>query len=108
MVLMLKSIAPAEAAETGIFNLQNGSLRGFQQRSPGARPDQLPVTLYSDYGNVEFTVGQKGYKNPAGITQPEINRILQSVRKVRTPEVAAVKVDGPALDQPALKLLAKI
>ncbi|HXO33588.1 MAG TPA: hypothetical protein VN901_14655 [Candidatus Acidoferrales bacterium] len=86
---MLKSIAPAKAAESGIFNLQNGSLRGFQQGSPGARPDQLLVTLYWDEGNVEFTLWQKGYRNPAGVTQPERNRILQSVRKVGTPEVAA-------------------
>jgi hypothetical protein len=91
MVLMLKSIAPAKAAESGIFDLQNGPFRGFQQGSPGARPDQLLVTLYSDDGNVEFTLWQKGYKNPAGVTQPEINRILQSVRKVRTPEVVAVR-----------------
>ena len=87
---MLKSIAPEKAAESGIFNLQNGSLRGFQQGSPGARPDPLLATLYSDDGNVEFTLWQKGYRNPAGGTQPERNRIFQSVRKLRTPEVAAV------------------
>jgi hypothetical protein len=91
MVLMLKSIAPAKAAETGIFNVQNGSFRGFQQGSPGARPDQLLVTLYADNGNVEFTLWQQGYKNPTGITQPEINRIVESVHKVRPPEVIAVR-----------------
>jgi hypothetical protein len=91
MVLMLKSIAPAKAAETGIFNVQKGSFRGFQQGSPAARPDQLLVTLYSDDGNVEFTLWQKGYKNPAGITQPEMNRIVQSVHKLRLSEVVAVR-----------------
>ncbi|HWO34707.1 MAG TPA: hypothetical protein VNO32_38435, partial [Candidatus Acidoferrum sp.] len=34
MVLMLKSIAPAKAAETGIFNLQNASLRGVPAGQP--------------------------------------------------------------------------
>lgn len=91
MVLMLKSIAPAKAAETGIFNVQKGSFRGFQQGSPAARPDQILVTLYSGDGNVEFTLWQKGYKNPAGITQPEINRIVQSIHKVRPSEVVAVR-----------------
>jgi hypothetical protein len=91
MVLMLKSIAPAKAAESGIFNLQNVSCRGFQQGDPAVRPDQLLVTLYSDDGNVELTLLQKGYKNPAGITQAEINRVVQSVHKARSSEVVAVR-----------------
>jgi hypothetical protein len=91
MVIMLKSIAPAKAAETGIFDLQAGSFRGFQQGSPTARTDQLLVTLYSDDGNVEFTLWQKGYKNTVGVTQPEINRIVQSVQRVRPPEAVAAR-----------------
>jgi hypothetical protein len=91
MVLMIKSIAPAKAAETGIFNVRNETFRGFQQGNPLARPDRPLVTLYSDGGNVEITLSQKDYKNPAGITQPEINRIVQSVNKIRPSEVAISK-----------------
>jgi hypothetical protein len=107
MVLMLKSIAPAKAAETGIFNLQNGSLGGFQQGSSGARPDQLLVTLYSDDGNVEFTLWQRLQESGRGLAARNKPNITVSSE---SPDARSSggKVDGPALDQPALKLLAKI
>ena len=91
MVLTIKSIAPAKAAETGIFNVQNETFKGFQQGNPLARPDRPLVTLYSDGGNVEITLWQKDYRNPAGITQREINRIVQSVSKIRPREVVISK-----------------
>jgi hypothetical protein len=43
--LMLKSIAPAKSAETGIFNIQKDAFRGFQQGNPQAHPDRLLITF---------------------------------------------------------------
>jgi hypothetical protein len=88
MLLMLKSIMLSKPAETGIFNLQNQSFRGFQQGEPQVRQDSPLLSLYSDKGQVEIKFLQKGYRNPAGVTQPEINRIVQSMRKAAPSEVA--------------------
>jgi len=94
MVLMIKSIVPAKAAETGIFNLQNQIYKGFQQGSPRARPESLLLDLYSDDGGVEIRFVQKDYHNSGGVTQAEINRIVQTVHKVPGRD-AALAQTGP-------------
>jgi hypothetical protein len=80
VMLAMKSILPAEPAKTGIFNIQNGSYKGFQQGNPQIRQDSLLVNLYSDDGSVQLKFWQKDYRNLAGVTQPEINRIVQSLQ----------------------------
>jgi hypothetical protein len=91
-VLVVKSIMPVKAAETGIFNVQNQSQKGFQQGNPQVRPDRILVNLYADDGSVEITFLQKDYKNSAGVTQPEINRIVQSLRKAPQNESTAPRI----------------
>jgi hypothetical protein len=81
MLLVLKSLAPSKAAETGIFNVQNQSLKGFQQGIAEARENGVIVDLYSDEGGLELIFSEKSYNVSAGVTQPEINRIIQSVHK---------------------------
>jgi hypothetical protein len=83
MLLIIKSIVPSKWAETGIFNLRARNFQGFQQGNPQTRQEGYILSLYSDEGSVEFIVGQKDYKNSAGVTQAEINRIVQSLRRVR-------------------------
>jgi hypothetical protein len=80
-LLIIKSIALSKSADTGIFNLENSSYKGFQQGNPQVRPDVFTVNLYSDEGSLEFILLQHDYKDSAGITQPELNRIVQSVRR---------------------------
>lgn len=80
-LLIMKSIVPVKAAESGIFNVQNQSYRGFQQGNPQVRQNGIVVDLYSDEGTVEMIFLQKDYKSSTGVTQPEINRIVQSLRK---------------------------
>jgi len=80
-LLMIKSLSLLKSADTGIFNEQNSSYKGFQQGNPEVRPDAIAVNLYSDEGSVEFIFFQKGYQNSPGVTQPEINRIVQTLRK---------------------------
>jgi hypothetical protein len=81
LLLVLKSLAPSKAAETGIFKVQNQSLKGFQQGIAEGRENGVIVDLYSDEGAVELMISQKNYNVSAGVTQPEINRIIQSVHK---------------------------
>jgi len=88
MLLMIKSIMPAKAAETGIFYVQNEDYKGFQQGDPRTRPEHMEVDLYSDDGGVEFNFALKDYHDPAGLTQPEINRIVQSLHRAPPSEVA--------------------
>ncbi len=80
-MLVIKSIVPARPADTGIFNLQNERYKGFQQGDPRKRQDSLLVSLYADDGSVEFLFQQKNYGNAAGVTQPEINLIVRSLKK---------------------------
>jgi hypothetical protein len=68
-------------AETGIFNLQSQGYNGFQFGDPRSRPDVLQLRLYSDDGRVEIKFSQGGYDEPTGVTQPEINRMVQSLHK---------------------------
>lgn len=80
-LLIIKSIALPKAAETGIFNIHNQNYRGFQFGNPQVRQDGIIVDLYSDDGGVEVGFFQKDYKNATGVTQAEINRIIQSLHK---------------------------
>ena len=92
-MLNMKSILPAEPAATGIFRIQNGSYKGFQQGNPQIRQDNLLVNLYSDDGSVQIRFCQKAYRNPAGVTQAEINRIIQSLQhKAENPNAIAQSV----------------
>jgi hypothetical protein len=83
MLLTIKYIALLPWAESGIFNVRNSEYAGFQQGNPGVRPTGIVVTLFSGDGGIEFVFSQKKYENPAGISQAEINRVIQSVRKVK-------------------------
>lgn len=87
-----KSVVPFKSAETGIFNVQNPSFKGFQQGNPQVRQDGIAVTLYADEASVRFVFHQKDYQNFAGVTQPEINRIVQSLHRAPQGESASPRV----------------
>lgn len=81
VLLTIKSIMPSSSAETGIFRVQNQNYKGFQQGNPVKHPKGIIVSLYSDDGGVEFIFSNQDYHDPAAVTQPEINRIVQTVHK---------------------------
>jgi hypothetical protein len=92
-MLNMKSILPGEPAATGIFRIQNASYKGFQQGNPKIRQDNLLVNLYSDDGSVQIKFCQKNYRNSTGVTQAEINRIIQSLQhKAENPNAIAQSV----------------
>ena len=84
-------------AETGIFNLQSRGFNGFQYGDPRSRPDVFQLRLYSDGGRVEVIFVQGGYHEPSGVTQPEINRIVQSLRKTAPTTPIASADERPAV-----------
>jgi hypothetical protein len=71
-------------AETGIFNLRSEGYNGFQYGDPQRRPDVLQLRLYSDGDRVEIKFLQGAYDEPSGVTQAEINRIVQSLHKAES------------------------
>lgn len=92
MVLLLaKSIMPVRSAETGIFNLCGASYKGFQQGNPNdprTSKDGMLLSLYSDEGAIEILIAEKNYVKAGGVTQPEVNRIVQSLHRI-APKVVA-------------------
>jgi hypothetical protein len=80
MLLLLKSAALSPSAETGFFYIHNQDYRGFQEGDPKNTPI-IMVRLYSDEGEIEFTIFRAGHQNLVGVSQAEINRIVQSLRK---------------------------
>jgi hypothetical protein len=83
MLLTIKSTSLLWAADSGIFYIHNQDYRGFQQGSPQARPNGILVDLYSDNEGIEFNFNQKNYQTPMGVLQSEVNRVIQSVHKMR-------------------------
>lgn len=85
LLLILKSIVPLRAAESGIFYLRNEGMQGFQQGSAPHRQDFLGLHMLADDGSVEMMIVQKESKSQAGVNQSEINRIVQSLHKAPKP-----------------------
>jgi len=83
-LLMTKSLALLRSAESGIFRLQSQHYLGLQEGSPRVRQDGIAVHLFSDNGSIEMIFFQQDYQNREGVTQPEINRIVQSLHESRS------------------------
>jgi hypothetical protein len=94
MLLTIKSTSLLWSADSGIFNIRNQDYRGFQQGSTQARPNGIVVDLYSDDDGIEFIFNQKDYQDRLGVSQAEINCVVQSVHKMRrsTPALFQEKV----------------
>jgi hypothetical protein len=90
-LLLTKSIVPSKPAETGIFKVRNASCQGFQQGNPQVRPDSLLLNLYYQNGSIEILLVQKYYGSPGGVTQPEINRIVQTLHRSPTQLATSAK-----------------
>ncbi len=88
-LLVIKSVMPAKAAESGIFRIQTQEFQGFQEGNPETHQSGLHVDLYSNEGGVDFVFLQHGAPDPTFVTQPEINRIIQSLHKA-VPQPVAV------------------
>jgi len=89
-LLPLKPAVVMPEAETGFFYVGNSTNEGFQQGDPQAWPSNyhprfrsfVLIQLFSDQGCLNLTLSQKDLLDPAGVTQADLNRIIQSVRRV--------------------------
>jgi len=89
VMLMIKSIMPVKAANTGIFYVQNHDYKGFQQGDPKIWQDSLVLDLYCDDNHLEVIFLQKNYPDSVGVTQPQINRIVQSLHRAAPDALAS-------------------
>lgn len=83
MMLMIKALAVPSEADTGIFSIRSQGFRGFQYGDPQKRAPRVIIDLMGDDGAIEFNIGQRKNGPAPMITQAEINRIIQSTRKVQ-------------------------
>lgn len=79
-LLVLKAIA-MPPTDSGIFLVQTGRFRGFQFGAPQRRPSKITDELYTDDGGIELIFFQDQHSSAPAISQAEINRVVQSVRK---------------------------
>jgi hypothetical protein len=89
MLLLTKAIMMPPGGETGIFRVRTGDFRGFQYGDPRRRPKSIDVEIFSDSGGLAFLFGQREKGSVPAITQAEINRVIQSVRKAPEQDLSA-------------------
>lgn len=80
-VLLIKAIMPP-TTDSAIYNIQSQNFRGFQLGDPIRRPRKMSLELYADDASFEINIEQNTTSPGPGITQAELNRIIQTVRKM--------------------------
>jgi hypothetical protein len=79
VLLIIKAISMPKAS-SGIFSIQTRDFKGFQFENPQANPARVTVELFSNEGGVDVMFMHKD--GAPAISQPEINRVIQSIHKV--------------------------
>src|SRR5258705_6262003 len=80
VLLMVKAMCVGGDANSGIFSVQGKEFKGFQYGLPQNPPKQLSVELFPADGHLDLIFGQKK-DGPTVISQADINRIVQTIRK---------------------------
>ena len=89
MLLVMKGIMMPQGGESGIFRVRTSKFQGFQYGDPQACPKSLNVEIFADDGGLYFVFAQKSEGHAPAITQAEINRVVQTVRKIPEPGLSA-------------------
>lgn len=90
-LLTIKAIAIPE--QSGIFSLQTKEYKGFQWGNPESRSKHVIADLFSDDSSIEFVFFGKDSGQTPGISQADINRVLQTVHKATGNQISS----GPTL-----------
>jgi hypothetical protein len=88
MFFMMKATTLPPGAESGVFSLSTNEFKGFQYGSPQTPPKHLSVELFKSDGHADILFGQK-LNGPATISQADVNRVVQSVRKLPADETGS-------------------
>jgi hypothetical protein len=79
-ILLIKAIAPP-TTDWAIFDVKSNDFQGFQLGDPSRRPKKMCLQLYSADLELEFSFEQNAAGPFSAITQADLNRIVQTVRK---------------------------
>ncbi|HEY3929309.1 MAG TPA: hypothetical protein VGL89_13125 [Candidatus Koribacter sp.] len=80
MILVIKGVMLPSEAQSGFYEVSSATLKGFQFGNP-AVAKQLNIELFDDQGSVSFMIGQQAENGKMPLTQAQINRLIQSVRR---------------------------
>ena len=80
-VILIKAIMPP-TTDWAIYKIQSQNFKGFQLGDPIRRPKKMCLELYAEDAHFEINIEQNTTSPGSDITQAELNRIIQSVRKV--------------------------
>jgi hypothetical protein len=86
VLLLIKVLAVSEA-DSGIFAIRTPDFQGFQFGNPQSRPSRIREDLYANDGGIEF-IFFRGRGMAPNVSQAELNRTLQSVRKTSSAAIA--------------------
>jgi len=87
LLLLVKGICMPTGADSGVFAVSAGEFSGFQFGRPGNPSGQVSVRLFSASSSLNFIFYQKA-GGPTVISQPDINRILQTLHKATSQSIA--------------------
>jgi hypothetical protein len=79
-VMIIKAIMPP-TTDWAIYNIRSKTFKGFQLGNPVRRPKKMSLELYADDVEFEINIEQITTGPGPGITQSEINRIIQTAHK---------------------------
>jgi hypothetical protein len=80
MVILIKAIMPP-TTDWAIFKIRSKAFKGFQLGNPVRRPKKMCLELYADDVEFEINISQNTSGTTPGITQAELNRIIQTAHK---------------------------
>jgi len=91
LMLVMFKVVMVPAPDIDLFSVQTDEYKGFQFGDPKKRPRRMGVELYSDEGMLELYFSQKENGQAPGISQSDINRVIQSVHKTENKESVLAK-----------------
>jgi hypothetical protein len=90
-VILVKAIMPP-TTDWQIYKIRSGDPQGFQLGDPVRRPEKLCVELHGRDIGFEINIAQNSDGPAPAITQPELNRIIQTAHRT-VDESSTIKVD---------------
>jgi hypothetical protein len=80
-IIIIKAIMPP-TTDWAIYKIQSQNFRGFQLGDPARHPKKMCLELYGDDVHFEINIEQNTGSPGPGISQPELNRVIQTARQV--------------------------
>jgi hypothetical protein len=87
-LLVAKSLMPSSPAKSGLFNIKTGDYLGFQQGNLDADHKGALISLFSKDDGVEILFALNESNAPDLLTQPDVNRVIQTLHRTPISEVA--------------------